>query len=996
MTTSKSNVWLYVWILVVLGLLIGACGIAGIIIMMQTENSQAVLTTPTLISLATSTTEPTATLAPISAPTFIPSLSPTRVPATRVPSSPTALLPTPIPPAPTFGPTLGPVVITDWRGEYFANAYLSGNPVFTRNDTAIDFAWGDGAPAAGFPSDNFSARWTRPLFFDGGQYRFHLMIDDGARLWLDDQLVIDEWHDGALREATANYTLVRGIHNIRVEYYERGVTATARFWWETLTTSTYPDWKGEYWSNNGLSGVPVLTRNDTALNFNWGTQAPSIGIPAENWSARWLRQVTFNTGVYRFYAQADDGIRLCVDGSCIINQWHDSGGETTYTSDLALTGQHSLTIEYYQHIGNAKVRVYWEQLPTPSPTATSTYTPTPTATATSTSTPTRTATPTALPTDTYTPTPTRTATATATNTPTATSTSTRTATATATGTSTLTPTPTATSTHTSTPTATSTRTSTPTATATATSTSTATATATSTATATATATTSPTPTATLAADTSITRMVSPDKHWTASLNTQTNVLDLVRADGKAFQIFPSGNPLGPLTWSPDSHRLLVAQTKPAQSLLGPLLTSAAATQIYQIRIGANDEPGKPTLLVELPMSAGNDDRVRFGEWSPNSRYVLFWLGPNSGSIQADGLPLYSLDADTGQATRLDTTILNPYYQSWAPDSSALIFTAGSGRSAQAHKWLDLFSPSSAQVTTVVSQTEQIPGALAWSPKGNWIAYAAIAASDAIGDTNDSSWQNSAIAKRRVWLLNPATRERIRVNNANTFQDAPVWSGDGATLYYVGRDGNDIVLAAGSPITGSVRIIQESRRPSPVVVGYYGQGQWDDVLAYRPDAPRATVPALTQVLTDTVNGFTLHYPADWTTGKGWSTAGYQCDTCSTLSPASVPLDLAPFSGQAFITFQTITSTDTTRDALVAKVVQSPGPGQAFVSSASLVSFGQRNVTLDNQTAVRLDTTDEVGTINHILILPNNKQFLVVRAQGDARVFDAIVATLKNAK
>ena len=130
--------------------------------------------------------------------------------------------------------------------------------------------------------------------------------------------------------------------------------------------------------------------------------------------------------------------------------------------------------------------------PTPTPTATATFTPTPTATATFTPTATATATFTPTATATFTPTaaatftPTATATATPTFTPTATATPTFTPTATAT--STFTPSPTATST--ATPTATATATFTPTATATATSTATPTATATPTVTATAT----PTPT----------------------------------------------------------------------------------------------------------------------------------------------------------------------------------------------------------------------------------------------------------------------------------------------------------------------------------------------------------------------------------------------------------------------------------------------------------------------------------------------------------------------
>ena len=53
-------------------------------------------------------------------------------------------------------------------------------------------------------------------------------MDDGARLWVDDQLLIDQWHDGSLREVTYDYAVTGGIHNIRLDYYERTGSARAK------------------------------------------------------------------------------------------------------------------------------------------------------------------------------------------------------------------------------------------------------------------------------------------------------------------------------------------------------------------------------------------------------------------------------------------------------------------------------------------------------------------------------------------------------------------------------------------------------------------------------------------------------------------------------------------------------------------------------------------------------------------------------------------------
>jgi cell division septation protein DedD len=287
----------------------------------------------------------------------------------------------------------------DWKGEYWSNRIFSGSPVVVRNDADINFAWGSASPAAGLPNDGFSVRWTRAADFDAATYRFHALVDDGARLYVDDQLVINEWRDGPVREVTADRALARGTHSLRVEYYERTGQARIRVWWEEVSTP-FTDWKGEYWSNRMLEGRPTLVRNDGEIDFEWGTGAVAVGLPVDDFSARWRREVTFNAGVYRFQARADDGIRLYLDGGLIFDEWHDSSGGQVYRADRSLQGEHELVVEYYERIGRAMVKVWWQRLgdlPTPTPTQKPTATPTPKPTATSTSTPEPTSTPTSTP-----------------------------------------------------------------------------------------------------------------------------------------------------------------------------------------------------------------------------------------------------------------------------------------------------------------------------------------------------------------------------------------------------------------------------------------------------------------------------------------------------------------------------------------------------------------------------------------------------------------------
>jgi hypothetical protein len=258
----------------------------------------------------------------------------------------------------------------DWKGEYWSNRTLSGRPVLVRNDENISFNWGAGSPAANIPADGFSARWTRTYPLEGATYRFHVIVDDGARLWVDDQLIIDSWHDGSAREITADHAVVQGTHSLRVEYYENTGEARIQVWWEKVTPS-FPHWKGEYWSNPNLSGNPALVRNDGTLDFDWGDGSPAWGLPADNFSARWTRTVTFDPGRYRLFAQADDGVRVYVDDTKVLDEWHPSDASRVYTVDLLLTGARRLTVEYYEGTGRARIKFWWQRIgdwPTPTPT----------------------------------------------------------------------------------------------------------------------------------------------------------------------------------------------------------------------------------------------------------------------------------------------------------------------------------------------------------------------------------------------------------------------------------------------------------------------------------------------------------------------------------------------------------------------------------------------------------------------------------------------------
>lgn len=106
-----------------------------------------------------------------------------------------------------------------------------------------------------------------------------------------------------------------------------------------------------------------MTRNDTSVDFNWGTNSPANGIPANYFSVRWTRTINFEAGTYRFRAQANDGIRVYVDGNRIIDEWHLSAGSVVYEAQITLTGgSHTVVVEYYEQENNALAKMWYERI----------------------------------------------------------------------------------------------------------------------------------------------------------------------------------------------------------------------------------------------------------------------------------------------------------------------------------------------------------------------------------------------------------------------------------------------------------------------------------------------------------------------------------------------------------------------------------------------------------------------------------------------------------
>lgn len=117
------------------------------------------------------------------------------------------------------------------KGEYFNNDSLEGSPALVRTDEKVNFRWGEGSYVDNGPVDHFSVRWTGYFVPEAtDDYRFYVSADDGVRLYIDDERVIDDWQRHGETLDTASKRLTAGQpYKIRLEYFENTGTATARF-----------------------------------------------------------------------------------------------------------------------------------------------------------------------------------------------------------------------------------------------------------------------------------------------------------------------------------------------------------------------------------------------------------------------------------------------------------------------------------------------------------------------------------------------------------------------------------------------------------------------------------------------------------------------------------------------------------------------------------------------------------------------------------------------
>ncbi len=239
----------------------------------------------------------------------------------------------------------------------------------------------------------------------------------------------------------------------------------------------------------------------------------------------------------------------------------------------------------------------------------------------------------------------------------------------------------------------------------------------------------------------------------------------------------------------------------------------------------------------LPLSKDiRESYLQLVSWIPGTRLILAGSGLLANSLWVDGVPLVTINADTGEIRQLDATmLLTPGAYAWKPGADGLMGLAeGASRFLQQNKRLSLLNTLSGEMTRV---TDEKLAAFepAWSPGGKLLAFdASPAVSQPQGD---GSSMEGALRGRAIYVASPETGKVTTCTQPDTASDyAPRWAGDDEHLLYVRKNGTtaEIRLTTCSQ-TGSGAAQSDEVLVSGLNVErpcYYSGCEWQQLLDYR--------------------------------------------------------------------------------------------------------------------------------------------------------------------
>lgn len=245
---------------------------------------------------------------------------------------------------------------TTWKGKFYPSKDFTGTPVTTSEKT-LNKSWKSAKPHAKIPVGTYSAIYEKKLnVTKKTQYMIMGKANDGIRVYVNGKRYISHWNTGT-KNFERNITLNKGVHTIRVEYFNTQGSATLKVdVKEAAKVTPLEKWAVTYYDKKDLTGNKVrATANQ--IHYQWGMKAPIAKIPSNHFSVKFEKRTRLESdGTYIISGGANDGIRVYVDGKKVIDFWKN--GTHVFNEEIKLNkGIHIITVHYYDNTGDARVKV---------------------------------------------------------------------------------------------------------------------------------------------------------------------------------------------------------------------------------------------------------------------------------------------------------------------------------------------------------------------------------------------------------------------------------------------------------------------------------------------------------------------------------------------------------------------------------------------------------------------------------------------------------------
>lgn len=255
-----------------------------------------------------------------------------------------------------------------WIGELYSKPDFQGNSVIIGGDNALqpiknlDLDWGYGRPDELIPTDHFSAVFQKVVNVpSAGKYDINVTANDGVRVLIDGNKVIDSWKNSNNETRHALTNLSAGNHTVKVEYFEYSQAADIHF---SMDTVPVDNWLATYFNNQNLSGQPVASQvlthgTNGSLHLNNGHGSPLPAVNNDHFSGDFISQKHLAAGDYIIRMRADDGGRVYVDGKLVLDRWTDGGyhenAVKVHLSNTSAGDLHTIEVKYYDQTSLSQV-----------------------------------------------------------------------------------------------------------------------------------------------------------------------------------------------------------------------------------------------------------------------------------------------------------------------------------------------------------------------------------------------------------------------------------------------------------------------------------------------------------------------------------------------------------------------------------------------------------------------------------------------------------------